>query len=152
MTIDSTKRKGLKIEKRERATTTKGHFVVNADVLRAYRESKAQGKMTEELAKYILIIARNYTRHPWFCRYPQNIKDEMVSEAVVNLCAKWHLFDDTLSQYPNPFAYYTQACYRSFNNFKGKEKRENTGRDKLMMMNDMNPSWNEDGGDEGGFE
>ena len=151
MTTDQTKRKGLKITKRERSMDSKGHFIANADVLAAFRESKKQGKMTEELGRCILIIARNYARHPWFCRYPQSLKDEMINEAVANLCAKWHLFDDTRSQYPNPFAYYTQACYRTFNNLKEKEKREKSGRDKMMMENNINPSWNEDNDHEGEF-
>jgi hypothetical protein len=56
-----------------------------------------------------------------------------------------------ISQYPNPFAYYTQACYRTFNNLKEKEKREKSGRDKMMMENNINPSWNEDNDHEGEF-
>jgi hypothetical protein len=151
MTTEKTKRKGLKIEKRERATDDKGHFITNARILKAFRESKAAGRMTEELGACILIIAKNYTRHPWFCRYPQSVKEEMMNDAIVNLCAKWHLFDDTRSQYPNPFAYYTQACYRSFNTHKGKMKKDIAGKDKLMMMNNMNPSWNEDGDADGEF-
>ena len=45
MTTDQTKRKGLKITKRERSTDSKGHFIANADVLAAFRESKKQGKI-----------------------------------------------------------------------------------------------------------
>lgn len=131
--------KGIKPEKKARATSTKGHYVTNATILAAYRDSKEKGRMTDELGKCIMAIAENYSKHPWFCRYP--FRDEMISEAIVNLCAKWHLFDETMSEYPNPFAYYTQACYRSFNTYKEKEKNESAGRDKLMISQGLNPSF-----------
>lgn len=145
-TPNKTQRKGRKIDKRERSTSQKGHFIDKHDMLIEFRKSKEEGRMTEKFAGMLLLLARNYTRHPWFCRYPQSVKDDMVSVAVANLCKKWVKFDDTRPD-ANPFAYFTQACYRSFSGVAKAEKSEQLGRDKLLLMNDMAPSWNDENGE-----
>lgn len=141
-------RKGRKIDKRETSTSTNGHFIDKKEMLEELKKSKAEGRMTERFATLLLLLARNYTRHPWFCRYPQSVKDDMVSVAVTNLCTKWVKFDETRPD-ANPFAYYTQACYRSFSSVAKSVKVEQMGRDKLLVMHEMTPSWAEESGEWG---
>lgn len=145
--MNTKSKKGIKPVKRERANTSKGHFINNAELLRALKESKEAGQMTPEFAEMLLRLVENYKRHPWFCRYPDAVKDEMAGDALENLVKKWERFDLNRSPNPNPFAYFTQACYRTFSEVKKQEQKERLGRNKLMVQQNLNPSWEEDGGE-----
>jgi exosome complex RNA-binding protein Rrp42 (RNase PH superfamily) len=48
--------------KREKSTTTTGHYVRNADLLPAVIEAKAKGEVTERLIKMVWMIADRYSK------------------------------------------------------------------------------------------
>lgn len=137
MTEQKTK---VKPAKKERSTTTKGHYVTNAQLLEAFYEAKEAGKLTDRMAKCLMLIAERYSHHPWFAGY--SFREDMVCAAVVNLCANWHKFNPEKQQIPNPFAYYTTACYRSFLSYLDSEKKERDIRDELLVEAGANPSFN----------
>lgn len=134
------KPKQVKPAKRERSKTTKGHYVSNAQLLEAFYEAKEAGKLTDRLAKYLMLVAERYSYHPWFARY--SFREDMVATAIVNLCANWHKFNPEKQENPNPFSYYTTACYRSFLSFLDAENEERDIRDELLIEAGANPSFN----------
>lgn len=135
--------KTVKPTKRERAKSTRGHYVPNAELLAAFLEAKAQGRLTDRLGKYLMMIAERYSWHPWFAGW--SYREDMVAAAVVNLCANWHKFDPEKQENPNPFAYYTTACYRSFLSYLDDEKKERNIRDELLIEAGANPSFSYQG-------
>jgi hypothetical protein len=130
----------LKPIKKERAKSTKGHYVTNAQLLEEFHVSKAAGKLTDKMAKYLMMVAEKYSCHPWFAGY--SFREDMVCAAVVNLCANWHKFNPEKQENPNPFSYYTTACYRSFLSYLDAERKERDIRDELLIEAGANPSFN----------
>lgn len=128
------KRKTL--SKRPKSTTTKGHYVTNADLLPAVIEAKKLGYMTNELARMIMLIATNYSKKNNFIGY--SFRDDMVSFALVNLMANGLKFNPEKSN--NPFAFYTTAIHRSFLQYLADEAKHRNVRDELIMREGFNPS------------
>jgi hypothetical protein len=135
-TAKPVKAKPVKVKK-ERSTTTKGHYVTNAQLLEAIAEDKKAGKLSNKLAKYLWMIAERYSYSPSFANY--SFREDMVSIAVVNLCANWYKFDPEKSD--NPFAFYTTAAYRSFLQYLAEEKKHREIRDNLLVEAGANPSF-----------
>ena len=124
--------------KREKATSTKGHYVQKEDLIREIAECKADNNtLSPVLAKYLWLIAERYSFSPSFAKY--SFREDMVSFAVVNLVANWHKFDIERSEYP--FSFYTTAVYRSFLQFLSDEKKQRDIRDELLIESGSNPSF-----------
>ncbi|MBT9138358.1 MAG: hypothetical protein DDT31_00916 [Syntrophomonadaceae bacterium] len=124
--------------RKAKSTSTKGHYVTNAQLMEAISEDKNNGKkLSSKLACYLQMIAERYSYSPSFAGY--SFREDMVSFAVVNLCANWHKFDPEKSD--NPFAFYTTACYRSFLQYLSDEKKQRTIRDELLVDAGVNPSF-----------
>jgi DNA-directed RNA polymerase specialized sigma subunit len=123
--------------KRERSTTTKGHYVTNAKLLPAIEKSRAEGRITHELAVMLKQIAERYSLKSWFIGY--SYREDMIAYALLNLCANALKFDP--SKGSNPFAYYTTCVHNSFQQFKIDEKKHRDIRDKLMIDAGANPSY-----------
>lgn len=124
--------------KRAKSTSTKTHYVTNAQLLEAIAADKANGnKLSPRLAKYLFMIAERYSFIPSFGQY--TFREDMVSFAVVNLCANWHKFDPEKSD--NPFAFYTTAAYRSFLQYLADEKKQRDIRDQMLVDAGANPSF-----------
>lgn len=124
--------------KKERSTSTRGHYVTNAQLLEAIAADKANNQtLSPRLAKYLWMIAERYSFSPSFANY--SFREDMVSIAVVNLCANWYKFDPAKSD--NPFAFYTTAAYRSFLQYLAEEKKQRELRDVLLIEAGANPSF-----------
>jgi hypothetical protein len=123
--------------KREKSTTTVGHYVRNADLLPAVIEAKEQGEVTNKLIKMIQLIANNYSKKWRFANY--SYREDMVSTAVENLCKNALKFNT--EKYNNPFSYYTSAIHNSFLQYMSEEKKHRIIRDKLMLDAGANPSF-----------
>jgi len=123
--------------KKPKSTSTRGHYVTNAQLLVAISEAKALGKLTDVLAKYLHMIAERYSYSSSFGGY--SFREDMVSFAMVNLVQNWHKFDPTKSE--NPFAFYTTAVYRSFLQYLADEKKQRDIRDELLVDAGANPSF-----------
>jgi DNA-directed RNA polymerase specialized sigma subunit len=124
--------------KREKATSTKGHYVLKEELLRLIKRDKENNNtLSPELAKCLWMIAEKYSYSPSFGGY--SFREDMVAYAVVNLVKNWHKFDPDISD--QPFAYYTQAAYRSFLQYLAIEKDQRDIRDKLLIEAGANPSF-----------
>ncbi len=126
------------VYKKPRSTSTRGHYVTNAQLLAEIQACKDNGqKLSSLLAKYLHMIAERYSHSPSFGGY--SFREDMVSFAVVNLCANWYKFDPAKSD--NPFAFYTTAVYRSFLQYLADEKKQRDIRDNLLVEAGANPSF-----------
>lgn len=123
--------------KRQKATSTKGHYVTNADLMAAIAADKKTGVLSNKLAKYLYMIAEKYSYHPSFAGY--SFREDMVASAVANLCANWFKFDPEVSN--QPFSFYTTAVYRSFLQYLSDEKKQRNIRDELLVEFGANPSF-----------
>jgi hypothetical protein len=123
--------------KRAPSTSTKGHYLTNANLMEQIRISREKGGMTSLLGEYMMLLAERYS-HNWnFAGY--SFREDMVGFAVVNLCANWHKFDPSKSS--NPFAFFTTAVYRSFLQYLSAEKKHREIRDALIVDAGGNPSF-----------
>lgn len=124
--------------KREKSTTTVGHYVRNADLIPAIIEAKEVGRVTDKLIVMIRTISENYSRKANFAGY--SFREDMVSSAVENLCKHALKFDHL--KYSNAFAYYTSAIHNSFLQYIANEKKHLNIRDALLIDAGSNPSFN----------
>lgn len=115
------------------------NYLNNRDMLEQYKLSKAQGKMTEEFGKMMMLLVHRYLNHPKFYRYTENYKMEMESNALVTLCRVWGSFDETKSQ--NPFAYFTTICTNAFIQVLNQERKNRDIRDELRVYSGFNASY-----------
>jgi hypothetical protein len=67
--------------------------------------------------------------------------DEMKSQALLQLSQVGLQFDESRSENPNPFAYYTQTITNSFMRILNIEKKNQNIRDDILIMHGATPSW-----------
>lgn len=113
------------------------NYLNNADILIQVRLSKEQGRMTNELAKMLMLLCQRYATKGSLAGYSYN--EDMQSFALMSLCKTWATFDCERGK--NPFAYYTQCIKNSFNMFLGAEKKQRNIRDALLVTNGLTPSY-----------
>jgi hypothetical protein len=65
----------------------------------------------------------------------------MKSQALLQLSQVGLQFDESRSETPNPFAYYTQTITNSFMRILNIEKKNQTIRDDILIMHGATPSW-----------
>lgn len=128
----------MKFVKREKSTSTRGHYVTNGQLLPAVLEAKAEGKVTDKLIGMIWLIAERYSRKGNFIGY--SFREDMVCAAVANLCNNALKFNPEKSA--NPFSFYTTAIHNSFLQYMAEEKKQRIVRDKLLIESGANPSYN----------
>ena len=67
--------------------------------------------------------------------------EEMKSQALLQLSQVGLQFDESRSDTPNPFAYYTQTITNSFMRILNIEKKNQNIRDDILEMNNLSPSY-----------
>lgn len=105
------------------------YYLTNADLLPAVLESKSAGKITDKLARMLLLLTDRYSRKANFNGY--SYREDMVSAALINLCQNALKFNPEKSS--NPFAFYTTAIKNSFLQFMIDEKKQRYIRDTLLV-------------------
>lgn len=99
--------------------------------------SKDHGQITNKLAKMYLMLCDKYAmRYNW---RGYSYVDEFRGAAVLQLTYVGLRFNECKSS--NPFAYYTAAIKNSFRRVLNIEKRNQTIRDEILEMNNLQPSW-----------
>lgn len=124
--------------KREKSTSTKGHYVTNSQLLPAVIEAKQLGYVTDKLISMIMKIAERYSHKHNFVGY--SFREDMVCAAVMNLCNNALKFNPEKSS--NPFSFYTTAIHNSFLQYMADEKKHRNIRDALLLDAGANPSFN----------
>jgi hypothetical protein len=136
--------------KREKSTDNKRYYIKNENLLREiivsktrYIQSNKEDKkpsefMTADLITMLRNLVDRYSSTPNWKNY--TYLDEMRAEALVNLCEKWNMFDETHDD-PNPFSYYTTIIANSFRGQLTKEKRPQKIKDEILKDMGLAPSF-----------
>ena len=143
--VQTPKKEKKPVTRRPKATGTKGHYVTNSVLLPEVIRAKELGRITNELARMILLIAERFSCKSNFVGY--SFREDMVSFAMVNLMANALKFNPEKSN--NPFAFYTTAIRNSFLQYLDEEKKHRNIRDALIVDEGLNPSFNYEGDDSG---
>lgn len=112
------------------------------ELLIKYKKTKSE-KVFNEIGKYFLQIAINYLNKPYFIKYTQDRKDEMVSDAVFFMCKYIDRYDTKKN---NPFAYFTTFARNAFLQYINARKKH---EDKFKSIeyiehvdkNEMSDMW-----------
>jgi DNA-directed RNA polymerase specialized sigma subunit len=117
---------------------TSKYYLTNAKLLPAVIAAKDEGKMSDELARMLMMLTKKYAQRPSFNGY--TYKEDMISDAMTNLCQNALKFNPEKSK--NPFAFYTSCINNSFLQFLNVEKKHRRIRDQLLIDMGENPSYN----------
>lgn len=101
--------------------------------------SNTHGKMTNKLAMMFMKLVERYGHRGNWRGY--TYIDEMKSQALLQLSQIGLQFDESRSETPNPFAYYTAAITNSFTRVLNIEKRNQNIRDDILIMHGATPSY-----------
>lgn len=100
---------------------------------------KDHGKMTNNLALMFIKLVERYGHRGNWRGY--TYIDEMKSQALLQLSHVGLQFDESRSETPNPFAYYTQTITNSFMRILHIEKKNQNIRDDILIMHGASPSY-----------
>lgn len=114
------------------------YYLTNATLLPEVIKCRKAGKISNELAKMLMLLTDRYSRKSSFGGY--TFREDMVSEALINLCQNALKFDPEKSS--NPFAFYTTSIHHSFLQFLNNEKKHRNIRDRMLIELGENPSFN----------
>ena len=132
------------VQKQEKQSTQKkpskrkANYLNNKDLLKQVVLSKKQGKMTDELAKMLMLLTARYGKKGNFANYTYN--EDMQAFAIMALVKTWNSFNPERSQ--NPFAFFTQCIKHSFLQYLKMEKKQRSIRDELLVDSGLTPSYN----------
>jgi DNA-directed RNA polymerase specialized sigma24 family protein len=112
-------------------------YLNNKDLLAQVIASHSIGKMTNELAKMLMLLVTRYAKKGNFVNYTYN--DDMQSYAILSLVKTWRGFDPKKSS--NPFAFYTQCIKNAFIQYLNYERKHRDTKDKLLVDSGLNPSF-----------
>lgn len=105
------------------------YYLTNADLLPAVLEAKEHGRITDKLARMLMLLTDRYSRKANFNGY--SFREDMVSAALINLVQNALKFNPEKSS--NPFAFYTTAIKNSFLQYMLDEKKQRFIRDTLLV-------------------
>lgn len=99
---------------------------------------QTQGRITNKLGKMLMTLVDRYGQRANWRGY--TYLDEMKSRALLQLSAAGLQFDESRSDVPNPFAYYTVMIQNAFTCMLNSEKKNQNIRDDILIMNGASPS------------
>lgn len=90
------------------------NYVSNKEFLKLIIEYQKTKKrhIYNKIGRQFDLITRNLLNKTNFINYSKDRKDEMMSDATMNMCRYLEKFDQNKSQ--NPFAYFTTCAWNSF--------------------------------------
>lgn len=112
-------------------------YLNNRDLLAQVLISKTKDKMSDELAKMLMLLTSRYAKKGNFANYTYN--DDFQSYAMLMLVKTWRGFDPAKSS--NPFAWFTQCIKNSFIQYLNQEKRQRDIKDEVLINKGMAPSF-----------
>lgn len=124
--------------KKPTSTKTSGNYVTKKELLAAVLESKKQGRMTDDLARKLQLVAARFAKSSQFARYTYN--EDLQAYAMMMLVRTWNSFNPAKSD--NPFAFFTQCIKNSFRQYLNREKQQRNIRDELLIKQGLTPSYN----------
>lgn len=113
------------------------HFLRNKDLVAEVIVCKNTGKMSNELARMLMLMTEKLSKKSNFANY--TYIEDMRSFATMCLVNTWSEFDPARSN--NAFAFYTQCIINSFVQYLNQERKQRDIRDKLLVDGGLNPSF-----------
>lgn len=113
------------------------HFLNNKDLLNEAIACKSVGKMSDLLAKMLMLMVERLSKKGNFASY--TYLDDMKGDAIASLMKTWAEFNPLKSS--NAFAFYTQCIKNSFIQCLNKEKKQRNIRDSLLVDAGLDPSF-----------
>lgn len=140
---------GKRIKHKTNFPPFKHYILLNGELIEVVRShwkgslengvfSTKHGKLTDELGKIIMALAEKYSSRYNFREY--SYRDEMVDDAILQLCSVALKFNETVTD--NPHAFYSKITKNAFRVVLNSEKRVRNIRDDLIEMNGSTPSLN----------
>lgn len=122
-----------KTEKRKNSK----NYLNNADLMKEIIKSRAQDKMTDELANMFKVLAKKYASKGRFVNYTYN--EDLQAFALLTGVKVWRSFDPEKGN--NPFAYFTQVFKAAFLQYDNNERKQRDIRDAKLIDLGSNPSY-----------
>lgn len=94
----------------------------NAQLLSDIASSHELGYITDTLAQSFIEIVDRLLKKPQFSIMDYDLREEMKSQALMQLCSSWKVFDASKSS--NPFAFFTQCAHGAFLVVYSRELRQ----------------------------
>lgn len=113
------------------------NYLNNADLYDELLRCQQNEVISDKLGKMFMILSQKYTNHRYFVQYPY--KEDLASLGVVACCNSYMKFDPERSS--NAFAFFSSVVYHAFLQQIKKEYRQKDIKDKIMVDNDLNPSY-----------
>lgn len=113
------------------------YYLTNSDFLEELKKYKETKVVSEELGEMFEKLSYKVSNKANFYKYP--FKDEMIREGILTCLTYIDNFDPEKSS--NPFSYFTTVCYRSFQNFIKKEKKQISVKESLTFDSDLGHKW-----------
>lgn len=110
--------------------TRKKKYINNADLMKQIALSRQQDRMTDELAKMLMMLCIRYAKHPDYANI-HSYKEDMQAFANLTIVKVWKSFNPEKSN--NPFAYFTQVLRHAFYQYLNHEKRQREVKDNILI-------------------
>lgn len=123
-------------QKQKRAKRKSTNYLNNRDLLAEAILSNEQDKMTDKLAKMLMMLVDRYGKKGNFSGYTYN--DDMRAYALMMLVRTWRSFNPERST--NAFAFFTQCVKNSFIQYLNQERRQRDIRDEMLVSKGLSPS------------
>lgn len=88
-------------------------------------------RVEQELGKAFLLIAVNLLKRPNFIKYTEERKQDMISDAVFNMCRYAHRYNVLR---PKAFSYFTKVAENAFKHSIKKQKTSDTRHTSLELV------------------
>lgn len=103
------------------------HYINNKDFTNAIIESKAHGELNRFAIDCFIALANRAVDRLYF-RDPRD-REDCIQSAILDCLKYWKSFDETKSENPNAFAYFTQMCKNGYAK-EWKKIHKKTGLEK----------------------
>jgi DNA-directed RNA polymerase specialized sigma24 family protein len=114
----------------------KANYLNNKDLLAATIESLEQDRVSDTLAKMLMLLVERISQKGNFNNY--TYLDDMKAYALMMHMRTFRSFKPERSN--NAFAFFTQCTTNSFIQFLNKERRQRDIRDEMLVKQGMAPS------------
>jgi len=103
------------------------HYINNKDFTGAIISCKATGELNKFAIDCFISLANRAVDRLYF-KDPRD-REDCIQSAILDCLKYWKSFDETRSEHPNAFAYFTQMCKNGYAK-EWKKIHKKTGLDK----------------------
>ena len=107
----------------------KSNLITSAQIYEQWKNWKETGIISDQMAKMMLEVARKITGNHRFCGYDEEMKRDMVQEAVLKIIK--NLKNMKEEHHDSFFGYWSMTVYSAFYNFLNKWHKEQERKKQL---------------------